>query len=160
MHLFLIQFCILFVLLIGSTLGAWYEGSAILHEPWEWEYSTPFSQIFNGEVHSSDQISQVDHFVYAAKFQPTFPIFMVLSSIYLIILIGYHFFRYRPKKFAYYLSFWGIIFLILSVLINNSPTIGGQILFYAGLLCGLLCLGTSAIICIRLVHLNNEVRIR
>ena len=103
--LILIQFCILFVLLTGSTLAAWYEGSTILQKPWEWEYSTPISNFLHDGVQGSDQISQVDYFVYAAKFQPTFPIVMVISSIYFTILIGFHFFKYRPKRFAYYLSF-------------------------------------------------------
>ena len=153
--LILIQFSILIVLLTGSTLVAWYEGSTLLQKPWEWDYSTPISHILHGGVHSSDQISQVDYFVYAAKFQPAFPIVMVLSSVYIIFLIGYHFFKYRPKLFSYYLSLWGIIFLILNLLIHNSPTVGGQILFYIWSLFAFLSLGIAAILYFRSFNIGK-----
>ncbi|WP_245639433.1 YjdJ family protein [Viridibacillus arvi] len=77
---FFIQFVTVFLLFIFSTFFAWYEGSTNLDNPWEWGYSTPFSQLLNGEVHSASDVSQLDYFIYAAKFQPTFTVFMVISS--------------------------------------------------------------------------------
>jgi len=72
----IIQFGLITILLLFSTVAAWYEGSAILDNPWEWKYSTPFSQMLYGEVQSDSDISQLDYFVYAAKFQPAFPVIM------------------------------------------------------------------------------------
>ena len=119
---------------------AWYEGSAILDNPWEWRYSTPFSQLLYGEVSELSDISQLDYFVYAAKFQPVFPIIIVLSSLYLLILIGYYIFQEEKKGFAYYLSFLGGGLFILSYFTSNSPTVGGQIMFYLFLVCGVFCI--------------------
>ena len=78
-------------------------------------YSTPFTQLLYGEVSEVSEISQLDYFVYAAKFQPTFPIIMVLSSLYLLILIGYYIFQ-EERKGACLLSIlfrWRIIYIKL-----------------------------------------------
>ncbi|WP_246202558.1 YjdJ family protein [Virgibacillus doumboii] len=80
MFRFFIQAGIASILLLFSTVAAWYEGSAILTDPWEWEYSTPFSHLFYDEIQNSDQILQLDHFIYAAKFQPTFPVIMIIKE--------------------------------------------------------------------------------
>lgn len=79
---FVIQSSVSIALLLFSTAVAWYEGSAILDNPWEWRYSTPFTQLLYGVVNNPSDISQLDYFVYASKFQPTFPIIMILSSLY------------------------------------------------------------------------------
>ena len=115
--------------------------------------STPISHILHGGVQNSDQIS-IDYFVYAAKFQPAFPIVMVLSSVYINFLIGYHFFKYRPKLFAYYLSFWEN-HLPDSYPIIYSPTVGGQILFYIWSLFAFLSLGTAAIMYFRSFNIGK-----
>lgn len=47
---FITQFGVAAMLLLFSTAVAWYEGSAILDNPWEWRYSTPFTQLINGRV--------------------------------------------------------------------------------------------------------------
>ena len=142
---FLFQFGIAFILLLSSTFAAFYEGSAIVDNPWEWKYSTPFSQFLNGEVNSNSSISQLDYLIYAVKFQPTFPVIMVISSLYLLVLMGYHFLKQQHKRFAYYLSFLGAVLFLLSYLIFNSPTFGGRILFYIWLVSGVLCIVTAVI---------------
>ncbi|WP_240375611.1 YjdJ family protein [Bacillus piscicola] len=149
MFLFVIQLGIVSILLLFSTLAAWYEGSAILDNPWEWKYSTPFSQLFHGEVQNSSHVSQLDHFVYAAKFGPTFPIIVVISTIYLIVLLGYYFLKRQLKGFAYYLFFWSGVLMLLSSLISKSPTPGGQILFNMWLLSGLLCAAIAVYLYVR-----------
>lgn len=143
---FSIQFGIAFIFLLISTVAGWYEGSALLDNPWEWKYSTPFSQLFYGEVQSSSDISKLDYFVYSAKFQPTFPVIMVLSSLYLLILIGYYFLKRQYKWFAYFLYFLSGGLLLFSYYIYNSPTLGGQIFFYIGLVSALLCIVCAIII--------------
>ena len=59
--------------LIFFTVAAWYEGSTILDNPWEWKYSAIFTQLLHGEVVNQHTISQLDYFVYAAKFKPAYP---------------------------------------------------------------------------------------
>ncbi|MBT2728809.1 YjdJ family protein [Bacillus sp. ISL-75] len=139
----IIQFGISTLLLLFSTSVAWYEGSTILDKSLEWRYSTPFTQLLYGEVSEPSEISQLDYFVYAAKFQPTFPIIMVLSSLYLLILIGYYIFQEEKKGLAYYLSFLGGGLFILSYFTSNSPIVGGQIMFYLFLVCGVFCIVTA-----------------
>jgi len=142
---FWIQFGIVFILLLISTIAGWYEGSAILDNPWEWKYSTPFSQLLYGEVHSESNISELDYYIYAAKFQPTFPIIMVISSLYLLILIGYYSLKRQYKWFAYYVFFLGGGLFLLSYFLFNSPTLGGRIFFYISLVIGVLFIATAAI---------------
>ncbi|WP_053361471.1 YjdJ family protein [Bacillus sp. FJAT-27251] len=132
--------------LLFSTAVAWYEGSAILDNPWEWRYSTPFTHLFYGAVSNPSDISHLDYFVYASKFQPLFPVIMVLSSLYLLALIGYFIFKQEKKGFAYYLSFLGVGLFLLSYFTSNSPTVGGHILFSLFLICGSLCITTALII--------------
>ena len=143
---FFIQLGIAITFLLLSTFAGWYEGSAIVDDPWEWKYSTPFSQLLYGDVKNTNQISQLDHFVYAAKFQPTFPLMMLISGLYLLILIGYHLFKNHKKRFVYFLSLIAGTLFFLSYLVLNSPTIGGQIFFYFGLTSGILSIAGAAII--------------
>ncbi|WP_350301383.1 YjdJ family protein [Peribacillus frigoritolerans] len=155
---FLFQFGIASILLLISTVCALYEGSAIVDHPSEWKYSTPFSQFLYGEVNSNSYISQLDYFIYAAKFQPTFPAIMVISSLYLLIRIGYHLLKQQHKRFAYYLSFWGGVLFLLSYFIFNSPTFGGQIFFYIWLVSGVLCIVIAVITYFQILNRNtNEI---
>jgi hypothetical protein len=129
----LMAFCV-------STIIAWYEGSALLEKSSEWKYSAPFSQWMNESVVSSKDISQLDFFVYAVKFHPNFPLVMLVSALYLFVLIGYYFLK---TKFLYYLSILGFILLGISLLIMDSPTMGGGIIFSVCLLGGLLLISYS-----------------
>ncbi|WML58711.1 YjdJ family protein [Neobacillus sp. PS2-9] len=133
------------IFLLFSTIASWYEGSAIVENTWEWKYSTPFSQLLYGQVQNSSDISQLDYFIYAVKFQPTFPVIMVISCLYLMILIGFHFFKKQYKWFTCYLSFLGGGLFFLSYFIFTSPTIGGKVLFLALLLSGLFCILLAAL---------------
>ncbi|OIJ20181.1 hypothetical protein BKP45_10215 [Anaerobacillus alkalidiazotrophicus] len=143
---FLVQLVLATTILLFAALASWYEGSAILDNSWEWNYSTPFSQLFHVEIQNTNQISQLDHFVYAAKFQPTFPLIMMISGLYLLLLIGYQLFKSHKRRFVYLLSILAGTLFILSYSVRNSPTTGGQIFFYFGLLSGILCITGVVII--------------
>ena len=111
--------------LLFSTAVAWYEGSTILDNSLEWQYSTPFTQLLYGVVNNPSDISQLDYFVYAAKFQPTFPIIMVLSSLYLLILIGYSILK-QEKKWVCLLSYLfrrRIAFYLVILLLNLQRSV-------------------------------------
>lgn len=102
---------------------AWYEGSEILDNSWEWKHSTYFSE----HVIDADDISDLDHFVYAAKFRPLFPVLMILTASYIIILTGHRLFKKSITKKAVFLSGFGALFLFASGIVSNSPTIGGYL---------------------------------
>ncbi|MGE6258163.1 YjdJ family protein [Heyndrickxia sporothermodurans] len=125
---FILLFGIGFIVLLFSTVVAWYEGSEIVFDSFEWGYSTPLTHFFHGEVNEPADISPFDYFVYAAKFRPTFPILMIVSTIYLFTLIGY-FFTKKKNKFTYFISLLGSVFLLISVNLIHSSTPGAQLIF-------------------------------
>lgn len=131
------------ILLVFSTMATLYEGSAILDNHFEWKHTTPFTQLVYGEVSKPSDISRLDFFVYAAKFQPTFAILMFISSLYFLAIIGCFIFKKEKRGLAYYFAFLGSGLLILSFIITNSSTVGGQVFFILFLIAGLLCVITS-----------------
>ena len=129
------------VFLLFSTLATWYEGSELLDRQYEWKYSTPFS----GLVLKDGDISQLDYFVYAIKFKPTFPVVMAISSIYLIIIVGYYIFRNKKKAFISFLSIIAAGLLVLGCQLFSSTTEGAQVMSYLFLSCGALGIVASLI---------------
>ncbi|WP_419959272.1 YjdJ family protein [Psychrobacillus sp. BM2] len=135
--------------LVVSTIIAWYEGSTITYNSLEWRYSTPFTKLFNIEILNGSEISQLDYFVYAAKFQPLFPAIMILSIFYILGIVGYCLIKCESK---WTLGFWGLIgsiMILLSGIIFNSSTIGGMIFSWITLVSGLICLAVAALIWLR-----------
>ncbi|WP_298471246.1 DUF4306 domain-containing protein [uncultured Psychrobacillus sp.] len=140
-----IQVVIGLMLLIFSTIASWYEGSTLTTAIWEWKHTAIFSNWFNGSVNQTSDILTIDYFIYAAKFAPAYPLAMLLSGTYLIILIGYILFRDKTKLFSYFLTCIGIVFLVLCSLVSGSPTIGLTIFFYSSLSIGILAIGVAII---------------
>lgn len=139
----IIQFGLASILLILSTGATWYEGSTIVEKPWEWKHSAIFSQMANGQVENLNDILPIDHFVYAAKFAPTFSLLMLLSTTYLIILVGYILSKRKDRTCSYFLSGVGVLFLVLSGFASKSPTTGLKILFVSFLLIGILAVAIA-----------------
>lgn len=120
-----------------STFFAWYEGSGIVEDSFEWKYSTPFTNLKIQEITNGGDISQFDYFVYAVKFQPLFPLIMLGSLLYVLSVIGFYLIN-RKSKWA--IPFWGILGLLLlvfSVFISTSFTIGNSIFFGISFISGL-----------------------
>ncbi|SDH24257.1 protein of unknown function [Alteribacillus persepolensis] len=139
MHWFVIQLAVVFALFFVSTVAAWYEGSAVLYDPWEWKYSTPFSHVVYGNVEQASQITWLDHFVYAAKFQPLFPVLMTVSALYVLFLIGCRLLKTHRIRAAYYFTALGLLSFIISFMLLDALTIGGSIFFYVLLASGGMC---------------------
>ena len=149
MFKYILQLIIGILSLTISTLIAWYEGSAIIEEPFEWKYSTPFTGLFNIEITNGYDISQLDYFVYAAKFHPFFPAIMMVSVLYILSVIGHYLIKQYTK---WAIGFWGLtgcICIVLSVLIFNSPTNGGRIFFWLTSISGILCMAVTVIVWLR-----------
>ena len=142
-----IQLGVVLLVFLVSFLFSWYEGSAILEDPWEWKYSTPFSHMLHGEVAKASDISLLDHFVYAAKFHPLYPALMLLSGVYLLILVGWRLLGKRSSKgLLVYIATIGILLLLLSILMFNANTNGGKLFFILSLASGIVCLIISVFI--------------
>ncbi|MCG3418133.1 YjdJ family protein [Oceanobacillus jordanicus] len=124
---YIVQYLVALMVLVISTFAAWYEGSAIRENFFEWKYSAFFSKWFNGEIRSVADISQLDHFIYAAKFTPVFPVLMVCSVSYLIILGLYTLFRKNSKAMIILSLVLATLYVFLGILISKSPTIGGSV---------------------------------
>ncbi|MBS4174465.1 YjdJ family protein [Bacillus sp. FJAT-49736] len=153
----IIQFGVPSIFLFFSTAVAWYEGSELIDIPWEWKYSTPFTQLLYGQVNNPCDISQLDYFIYAAKFHPTFPIMMVLSSLFLLTLIGYYSLKQQKKLFTYFLSILGGGLFLFSYFTFHSPTVGGHLLFLLFFIYGLLCITTALILHLQI---SNQIMIK
>ncbi|MFJ8067145.1 YjdJ family protein [Psychrobacillus sp. NPDC096426] len=149
MFKYVLQLIVGIFTLVVSTFIAWYEGSAIARTPWEWRYSTPFSNLFNMEITNGRDISQLDYFVYAAKFQPLFPVIMMASVLYILSIVGYYLIKNKPK---WAIGFWGLMgcmMILLTGFIFNSPTIGGRIFFWISLTSGLINIAVAGFVYFR-----------
>jgi len=123
---YIIQFVFVMIILLFSSLASWYEGSELLNRPFEWKYSTPFSEMMNGEVVSKADIIQLDYFIYSLKFQPFYPLLMIMSILYLVYMSTYLLLRKNLKKFYLILGTTGIALLLLSAIANDFSSQGGQ----------------------------------
>ncbi|WP_255375091.1 DUF4306 domain-containing protein [Anoxybacillus sp. UARK-01] len=81
--------------------------------------------MLHGSITNSSDISQLDHFIYAAKFKPAFPLLMALSIIYIVMLTGYWLCRRSNKRFRLFYA-GSLLFWILGAIVADSPTIGGH----------------------------------
>lgn len=149
MFKYMLQLIIGFFILVISTFVAWYEGSAIIENSWEWKYSTPFTELFNIEITNGSEISQLDYFVYAAKFEPLFPAIMIVSVLYIQSVVSYYLIKYHFKWAIGFLGLTGCICILLSGLIFNSPTIGGKVFFWMTSISGVLCLTVAVLVWLR-----------
>ena len=129
-----------------SSFIAWYEGSAIVEDSLEWKYTTPFTKMFGKEITNGFDISQLDYFVYAVKFQPIFPTIMIISSLYILSVTGYYLLKSKSKWTT---SFWGLIgilLILLSGFIFTSATIGHSIFFWITFISGLLFIAVAVLL--------------
>lgn len=149
MFKYVLQLIVGIFTLAVSTCIAWYEGSTITGVTWEWRYSTPFSNLFNIEISNGHDISQLDYFVFAAKYQPLFPAIMMFSIFYILSVVGYYLLKNKPK---WSVGFWGIIgcmILLFTGFIFDSPTFGGKIFFSITLVSGLISVAIAVGACLR-----------
>ncbi|KGP71139.1 DUF4306 domain-containing protein [Pontibacillus yanchengensis] len=126
-----VQYMCVCLFLVFTVMASWYEGSALRGNPWEWEYSAVLSKLVNGEISTKSDIVQLDHFVYAAKFKPLFPLLMTSCLIYLVTLLMYTFARGEIQILRSFHIVMASFCLVLSMVMFQSVTIGGTL--FAGL---------------------------
>lgn len=113
-----------FWVFIFSTLASWYEGGQLRDISWEWKYSAVFSTWLTGPVNEADDILAIDHFVYAAKFEPLFPLLMAASLLFIIFQLSAWLLKDRKTTHIIFLSLMAVGLLLMSAMLLNSPTIG------------------------------------
>ncbi|MEK4197941.1 DUF4306 domain-containing protein [Cytobacillus sp. FSL K6-0265] len=148
-------YIVLFVVFYVTLMFSWYEGSEVRANIFEWGYSTPFTNAMNNSVNYSNypsEISNLDHFVYAAKFKPLFPLIMFIS-IFLIISI-YLWNQVNIYKLAAIMGF-GVILLLLSVFNFSPSTIGGKYFSYTFVILGLINIAYPIFILVRKKNIES-----
>lgn len=113
-----------FLVFIFSTLASWYEGGQLRDISWEWKYSAVFSTWLNGPVTEASDILVIDHFVYAAKFEPLFPLLMAASLLFIILQLSDWLLKGRKTTHIIFLSLMAVGLLLMSAMLLNSPTSG------------------------------------
>lgn len=148
----IIQLGLGIIIFLFSTFGAWYEGSALIDQPSEWKYSTPFTQLFDGRISDSTDISRLDYFVYSAKYKPLYPILMLISSVYLLSLLAYVNLREYRGGMSIFNFCLGILLMAFSIFLYNSPTEGAKMIYYTSLSIGFFIIAGTAIYLIQSKH--------
>ncbi|OOE12600.1 YjdJ family protein [Fictibacillus arsenicus] len=152
---YIIQYGIAIFTFLFSTFSAWYEGSELRDVQWEWNHSAIISKWLNGAVTAPSDISGLDHFIYAAKFKPVFPILMAVSGLYIIILAATWLLRNQRNKLFMFLDILGLLLMLASLLTYQSPTKGLELFTMLFIVMGLLSITASAVIKMKLPIKEN-----
>jgi hypothetical protein len=119
------------VLILGATvtfiLGAlvsWYEGGQLLDNPWEWKHTAVFSNWIQDGDTNADNILAIDHFVYAAKFEPLFPLLMAASFLWLVWQLAFWLFKRQRAARNVFLVLLAALSFSMSGVFYDSPTTG------------------------------------
>ena len=113
-----------FILLGFSSLASWYEGAQLRDIPWEWKYTAVFSQWISGGVGNENDILAIDHFVYAAKFEPLYPLLMAISLLFIVLQVTAWLLKNRKTAQTILLVSVAAVLFVFSGLLMNSPTTG------------------------------------
>ncbi|PSL40978.1 uncharacterized protein DUF4306 [Planomicrobium soli] len=109
---------------IFSAFISWYEGAKLLDIPWEWKHTAIFSVWRHGEVTTPGEIMGIDHFIYAAKFQPLFPVLMISSALVVIYLLASWILKNNKLAFNACMLAIGVLLFSASIGLADSPTKG------------------------------------
>lgn len=106
LYKFIVQIIAGCAVFLASASAAFYEGSALADNSWEWSDSTPITSMMGREVQQASDISSFDYFYYAAKYEPAFPLIMMASVLYIVMICGFIMLRLKKRKAVLY---FGII---------------------------------------------------
>lgn len=116
-----------FVFFAVAAFFSLYEGSQLDDVSWEWPHSAIFTNWLNGSVSSADEILTIDYLVYAAKFEPLFPVIMFLSGMIVFLQLAFWLFRGKKMAFSIFLLFPAAMLFVCSGALMASPTEGLQL---------------------------------
>ncbi|WKA60474.1 DUF4306 domain-containing protein [Planococcus shenhongbingii] len=109
---------------VFATLVSWYEGGQLRDISWEWEHTAVFSNWFNGEVDRGSDIIVMDHFVYAAKFEPFFPLLMAVSLLFIVFRLALWLTNDRTLVRNIFFLFMAAASFSISGIFLDSPATG------------------------------------
>ncbi|AWM16527.1 YjdJ family protein [Bacillus inaquosorum] len=84
--LLVVQLGFSFMVFLFLTAVNWYQGSELVSDRFDWNYTATFSKLLNGidTITSPKQISQLDFFIYSAKHYPVMSALMIFSFLYVL----------------------------------------------------------------------------
>ncbi|MCY9077641.1 YjdJ family protein [Bacillus inaquosorum] len=84
--LLVVQLGLSFMVFLFLTAVNWYQGSELVSDRFDWNYTATFSKLLNGidTITSPKQISQLDFFIYSAKHYPVMSALMIFSFLYVL----------------------------------------------------------------------------
>ncbi|WP_137789136.1 YjdJ family protein [Bacillus sp. E(2018)] len=153
---YVIQFVLAVIVFFFSTFSAWYEGSELRDTQWEWKYSAIFSNLKHGTITNVSEISGFDHFIYAAKFKPLFPILMTISLLYIFVLLATWLLRSHTNKLSIFFSLLGLTLFLASSLTFRSPTMGLEWFTWLFLFAGMSSSVVAVMLRIKFTSNNQE----
>ncbi|WP_416728759.1 YjdJ family protein [Fictibacillus sp. JL2B1089] len=153
---YVIQFVLAVIVFLVSTFSAWYEGSELRDTQWEWKYSAIFSKWKHGTVTNVSEISGFDHFIYAAKFKPLFPILMTISLLHILVLLARWLLSNHTNKLNLFFTILGLTLFVASSLTFRSPTVGLEWFTWLFLLAGMSSSIVAVILRIKFTSNNQE----
>ncbi|WP_442857360.1 DUF4306 domain-containing protein [Bacillus sp. FJAT-42315] len=121
---------------LSSMFFSWYEGSNLIEDTFESEYTAIISN-YLGVIKTPHDINQLDFFIYAAKFKPFFPTVMILSLYILLFFVINRLFK--EKRYISHL-FLGLILLISSLSLLYGTTEGSTVFSVLFLIMGTVSL--------------------
>jgi Domain of unknown function (DUF4306) len=154
---YVIQLVLSVIVFLFSTFSAWYEGSELRDTQWEWKYSAIFSKWKHETVTNVSEISGFDHFIYAAKFKPLFPILMTISLLYILVLLATWLLRNHTNKLSLFFTILGLTLFVSSSLTFRSPTIGLEWFTWLFLLLGMSSFVVSVILWVKSPMQKQEI---
>lgn len=113
-----------FITFVFATLVSWYEGGQLRDNPWEWEHTAFFSNWVNDGFTNADNLLVIDHFVYAAKFEPLFPLLMAASFLVMVFQLACWLFRGHRAAWNIFLLFMAVTSFLMCAILFDSPTTG------------------------------------
>lgn len=159
MFKYFLQLMIGGMVLLFSTVAAWYEGSAIIEHSLEWDYSTPFTHLLDIEILTGKEIVVFDYFVYAIKFQPFFPMVILISLLYMIGLTLFLVGKKNINQGMIIAFVIGLLCLGASSMFYNATTFGGSLFFYTLLISAILTILISMFLFLQNKHKQHNIEI-
>jgi Domain of unknown function (DUF4306) len=154
---YIVQYALSIFVFLFSTFSSWYGGSELRDKQWEWNYSAIFSKWKNETVTSASEISGLDHFIYAAKFKPFFPILMAISLLYILILTATWFLRNHKNKLFIFFNILGLSLIAVSLLTYKSPTKGLELFTWLFFATGISSIIVSAVLKLKVPTQEQQI---
>lgn len=140
--------CFVFLL---SSVATWYNGSSVLEGP--------LSASLTGGLTKSSAVhhySHIDYLLYTIKFHPQFPIMMMVSGIYLIVLLSIIGFKKRYGLISSCCLCITALLCYSSYKLSHTPTEGEHAMITSSLAAASLCLAVGLFYLLKRFYSQKE----